>query len=265
MKKEIKYKKSRDQFGYIDFIDERGLTSKGQRVSKMHKELANVVKNFSDELKTLKARIMRNSSIIVTDSNYDQIDEIIYLTRRMLKEVNYPFQEELLVRSSTFEKVYEFSLPNTQIPFDEDNQHKIHEAIEFLNSPDQILIHPRLSEDSLKKEMIAARFNSSTQGLSLEIAKGGITHISSIEKAKTFLKANNFNQELDIKIIREDKSFEISKKLINKYFMILEFLSPLIEKDIISNEDRNKPVVYEFRIIERDGLSHFILNDYEVV
>jgi len=260
----IKYQESKDQIGYTEFIDDRGLTPKSNKRRSIHENIEKVTKLIAADLEMLGVRLYTNSTTIVSNSLYQDIDQIIEHTYKMWAEVQYPFLEQIYIRTSTFENRYEFSLPSTFVPKYEPKKaaSEIAAKMDSLNNPDQILLHPRLSEESLKKKLTVGRFRSYFGTIDGEIGFGNIRDVKELNSA----------DEQYAVYVGEEMKFELtagnatkSKVYINKILKAVKLILPYLEEYIAPDGIKHKPLVYEFQILDSGDVTYFIFTEIESV
>lgn len=170
--------------GYIEYIDDTGLTAKATKAKLITTQITKITKILEKEFHGFNIRLIRNPTTVVSRSNFSNLSEILQDSLNLWKQIDYPFIDELLIRTSNFEQTTKFSLPNITIPLNPESIVDDVEAnMEELNNPDQILLHPRLSNENLKKLMIGARFLSGSTKSIIDIGGKGIYHIYDLEKA----------------------------------------------------------------------------------
>ncbi len=261
----VSYQKSLDKFGYTEYLDKRGLTLKAQRAKSMHEQLEQIDEEIGLYLEKLNVKLLRNSSTVISNSYFPELETIIKNTFQMWKEVNYPFTEELLIRTSTFENLYGFSLPNKQITITmpDDTAKRLKDLLPELNSPDEILLHPRLNTESLKEKMIVARFKALPNKILVEFGYKGIEHINQLDSAENIFHAS-LDQKFSINAVKGDFS-DFDKEVYEKLTLAAKLFIPFAEKIIVGPNDKEKIIVYEFQIIPVNGIMYMIFNDFEVL
>jgi len=261
----IKYQKSLDKFGYTEYLDERGLSPKAQRAKAMHQQLQEVDNKIGNLLAELKVKLNRNSTTVISSPYFDQFEEIIANTIQMWQDVEAPFVEEILVRTATFKKILEFSMPLEQIPITtpKDIARKIREILPLLNNPDQIILHPRSSIKNLKENMIVSRFHSRAGSLFAELGFKGIQDVSLLNNADNIFEAT-LDDSFNI-ICKQGGFIKYSEDTYFNLMKSAKIMTPFIEEIVVPKEKRHKPIVLEFRNFEKEGWMYMIFNDFEVI
>jgi hypothetical protein len=261
----IEYKKPLDKFGYTEFIDERGLTPKSRKRKDMHESLSLVEKEIADLLLELNVKLFTNSSTIVSNSYLDEIEDIVTQTKIMWEEVSYPFLEQVFIRTGTFENRFEFSLPSIHV--DNATPKAIAQDIKInwtkLGNPDQIILHPKLSESSLKDQLGVIRFKSNPYSIEAEVGFGGVRDVRELEIANNIYNCI-VKDSIQINIQKEDSKSPQTNDLEN-ILKASKIFIPFIEKLIVREEHRHKSVVVEFQILKHNGINYLIFTEIEVV
>lgn len=255
--KENIYKK----FGYLEYIDERGLTLKSQK----SKNKILMLHHFPHEmLRDLGIVFCTNTATIVSDSKFSELQNIIDTTLENTKQIQFPFAEELLIRTSNFTKINEFSMPNPQIPVRK-TQEMVKDIMQIFSEirPDQILLHSRLSLEHLKTIMIAARFKKYGNKLEAEIGEGGIRDIYQLDDAHIVSKAS-LESDFHFHFVKTKPGTE----KIENYKKILfgaNIIIPYIEELMFDQHSRDKEMIHEFRINPFNDKLYMIFNDTEIL
>jgi hypothetical protein len=248
--------------GYCEFVDEKGLTPKWQKAQNYHRFLSKINSKISSTLDQIKVKIIRNCTTVVSSTYFDQLDDILKFTFKMWDEVNYPLREQLLVRTSFFKDPDGITLPCEEFPI----ASPIHLADRvrkgFLNKfePDQIALHPRLSNKSLRQKMTVGRFESAPGEIRAELGFGGIVHIFELNKALNVVQAS-----IDGKLIIEPIKGKIKNDYVERAMKAAKLFVPFASELFVPEDKRLEHVIFEFQIIPWEDSLYMIFNDYEIV
>lgn len=258
------HQKSRDKFGYLEFLDQRGLSNKCKRVSDLHERLAEIDAKIVFILDELKLVLARNSTTIVSDNHFDHLEAVVENTYKMWKEVEYPFIEDIFIRTSTFKNIIGYNLPYFQIPYTNAKNiaQKIINGIGEKNRPEQLLLHPRLSLKHLQERLIVARFKSTAGKIIAEFGHGGIGDVRELNQAENIATAE-LDSELEIDLVKGCHKYITDDRIKRMMLGARAFLTQA-EGILIPEESQHKDVIYEFRNIPNDGKLYMMFNDFEV-
>lgn len=252
------------KYGYMEFVDERGLTDKAMRARKITSQLVDIASKIEGELLQLDTKLIRNCTTVVSESRFKELEQIVEKTLKMWEDAQYPFNDQLLVRSSKFNLLSEFALPYETISIGSPaaTADAIRKLLPQLDNPDQILLHPRLSIEELKKHMIAARFQYEAGKIMADIGIRGVDHAYDVEAADFVYEVNALDMSVTtIKGRLSKKHDEICKRLC----LSAVLFSPVAESILVEGEKKEKTIVYEFRVLEKNGVYFMDFQDFEVV
>ncbi len=260
----MKYQKSLSKVGFTKYIDKRGLSKKAKRAETQQTELDQIIDQTEEVLGQLKVRLTRNPLTIVSSSYFDRLGEIIRNSEKMWKEVDYPFKEQLLVRTCKINVEHEISMPLMQIDLEEPEKTAEHvrSRLAELGDPDQLLLHPRLRTKTLEKEMIRALVSYKGDEVEIDFGVDGTEHIK-IELCKNIFRTS-MRDKFELEILK-GKFTKFNKETYKRIMLASKVFLPYFEHHLIPEENQHKQVVYEFRVLPHEGYLYMILNDYEVV
>jgi|GEM_PF-5479255 len=256
-------KKSLFKTGYLEYLDERGLTRKAKREKEAHAAISELTKTIKEALNNLGHIFTLNCTTVISSSHFGNLESIIEDMYKMWDQSGYPFREEILVRTSKFNVSSDFSLPLTHIPVRsaKETALKLTKLIPEMGNPDQYLLHPRLKISNLRRFMYAARFSSDGSTLKADIGYKGMKHIRDIEKAQY-----QFQGEVGSKIEINATKGELRELQDNlqRILLVGKIVTPLIEELIVPQKLQHKDIISEVRIIPHASKLYMLFSDYEV-
>lgn len=252
-------------FGQLEYIDERGFTKKAKRRINNNIGLAKVNNETADLLQEYDIKLVANPSTIISDTKIKNLKKFIDHSKRLWKEIKYPFCDNALIRTDMWDRKIALNRPTflTEIEKTDEMVKKIFDHWKHKNFPQQILIHPQASKARKKKQMIFAQIYYSQNVLIGQFGNGGI------ELARFITDADNqfqvkLNSALKIKQYNGKFNNYINKKTLTRLMLSFKLVLPLFYEFIIPLTLRYKDISFEFHVLEHDNTLYLNYCDFDI-
>ncbi len=243
--------------GFLCFLDDRGISNKAGRVRNTFDLVDFVNKYTKDILSELRVSLICDPAVILTKSKIEYFfrENGVGKMVSSWEVVNFPFTDIVFMRGGSFDPDNKFSLPMETLEYLEDKNEFLKKFREILENyaADQIIIHPRVSNQNAKKNLIGVRSQSIGREVYIEFGFGGIAQIRDMKDADYFIDGNIslLLSKIDKKYLDLVKAIEIITKSLDKY--------------LIENINLSKNSVYEFKCFGEENSYIVDFMDYELV
>lgn len=176
--------------GITTLVDDRGLSPKARRAELIAQVVVGVNRVMEKRLANLHLILRSDPALVVSETYYDRLNDVLPKLLKNWQSMAAPFNEELLIRSATFDQLFDLRLATATVPFGtrplEDVVKDIHKQIEVLEHPEQVIIHPRQEKAHIRDQMIALRGTSVPGDVRVECGLKGIEQVGDLNKAEFY-------------------------------------------------------------------------------
>ena len=124
-------------------------------------------------------------------------------------------------------------------------------------NPDQIILHPRVTEETSRQHLIVLRPTTIPGDIHCELAKGGVLHLRDMETREIY-------ESFNLSEVNLDQIYPQFVPIVKAFAIIAPFADQL-SQNLTDQSTAYRTPVYEIKCFQVNGVTYMNLFDYEIL